>query len=186
MTTINAVGNSLSSQTGSGSFVGSTGASLTTPNIGVATATSIQFGSGSILSTYANAQSFTPTFTFATPGNLSVAYGLQIGTYYQIGNIVLFAITLQFTPTYTTSSGNALIASLPVAASASNNWVFNNMNIKTVTYPAGCTQLFGMSQGGTTFFLAGQGSATAATDLTTTQIVSGVQYYFDITGIYGA
>lgn len=43
MATINQVGTSLSGQTGTGSFAGSTSPSFTTPNIGAATATTVAF-----------------------------------------------------------------------------------------------------------------------------------------------
>lgn len=44
MTTINAVDTTLSGQTGTGTFVGSTSPTLVTPTLGVASATSLNFG----------------------------------------------------------------------------------------------------------------------------------------------
>lgn len=49
MTTINAVGNGLTGATGTGNFVGATSPTLITPNIGAATATSIQTASGAFI-----------------------------------------------------------------------------------------------------------------------------------------
>ncbi len=185
MSTINSVGNGLTSQTGTGLFVGATSPTLVGPVLGAASATSINFG-GSSLSTYINAGSFTPTFSFATPGNLSVSYGLQIGTYYQIGGIVFFSYTLRFTPTFTTSSGAAIFGGLPVSASASNNWIFPVLEVINVTYPVSTTQLVALCTSGTTFQINGQGSATAAVALSTTQFTTGVQYQIDVSGCYGS
>jgi hypothetical protein len=76
-------------------------------------ATSIQFGSGSVLSAYEEG-TWTPVLTFATPGDLSVTYTTQAGTYTKIGNKVFinfFVVTSSFT--YTTSAGGLRITGLP-------------------------------------------------------------------------
>jgi len=120
MTTNNAVNTSLSSQTGTGSFVGSTSPTLVTPVLGAANATSINFG-GSTLSTYTAETSWTPVFTFATPGNISNAYTIQVGFYTRIGNIVMASFSLSFTPTFSTSSGNAAVSGLPFSSNSATN-----------------------------------------------------------------
>jgi hypothetical protein len=56
---------------------------------------------------------FTPTVTFATPGNLTVSYVTRQGVYYRVGRLVFVTVALRFTPTYTTASGNLRIP-LPV------------------------------------------------------------------------
>jgi hypothetical protein len=67
--------------------------------------------------------SWTPVVTFSTPGNLSVAYTTQVGTYTKIGDTVIAHIdVLTSTFTHTTASGS-LTVSLPFAAGASNNAV---------------------------------------------------------------
>lgn len=63
--------------------------------------------------------SWTPTFTFATPGNLSVSYSVRSGFYAQAGNLIHATFSITFTPTFTTASGVAAITGLPVAANAS-------------------------------------------------------------------
>ena len=57
---------------------------------------------------------WTPVLTFATPGNLSVAYSDQAGRYIKIGSFVWYwcRITTS-TFTHTTASGNLLITGLP-------------------------------------------------------------------------
>lgn len=57
---------------------------------------------------------WTPVLTFATPGNQSIAYTTQVGTYTKIGRLV----TIQFeiltsTFTHTTASGNLQVTGLP-------------------------------------------------------------------------
>lgn len=62
---------------------------------------------------------FTPTFTFATPGNLAVSYTARVGQYTKIGNVVSVEINLSFGVTHTTASGNASITGLPFSANGS-------------------------------------------------------------------
>ncbi len=66
--------------------------------------------------------SFTPTFDFATTGDLSVAYnGTRIGYYWRIGNQVFFRIEVSsMVPTHTTAAGNAQITGLPFAVDTTN------------------------------------------------------------------
>lgn len=64
---------------------------------------------------------WTPTFTFATPGNLSVAYSSRVGWYTKIGNLVQVQMGVTTsTWTWTTSSGEFRITGLPFAAAAAS------------------------------------------------------------------
>lgn len=61
--------------------------------------------------------SWTPVLTFATPGNQSIAYSTQIGTYAKVGRVVFahyFILTSTFT--HTTASGNLQVTGLPFTA----------------------------------------------------------------------
>jgi hypothetical protein len=79
-------------------------------------ADSISFDSGTnVLSEYEEG-TFTPTFDFATTGDLSVVYTDQIGAYTRVGNTVFYSIKLAFTPTHTTASGAAIFPGMPFAA----------------------------------------------------------------------
>lgn len=185
-TTNNAVNVTLSGQTGTGTFVGSTSPSLTTPNIGAASATSINFG-GSTLSTYTAATSWTPTFTFGTVGNLSVSYAIQTGYYLQVGGVVFFQFALEFTPTFTTSSGNAIIASFPITVNSltSNMTTILINNSTNLTYATGCTALNGqMTASSTNMTLVNTGSAKNEATLTTANFTTATQYYFFGSGLY--
>lgn len=62
---------------------------------------------------------WTPVLTFATPGDLNVAYSIQVGTYTKIGRVVIVQYRITTTTfTHTTASGNAQITGLPFAALA--------------------------------------------------------------------
>lgn len=60
---------------------------------------------------------FTPSITFATPGNLGVAYSARVGQYTKIGNRVILDINLvTSTFTWSTSSGTLRVSGLPFTA----------------------------------------------------------------------
>lgn len=63
---------------------------------------------------------WTPVLTFATPGDLSVAYTTQVGIYTKIGRVVVvsYAITTS-TFTFTTATGALQVTGLPFVANAS-------------------------------------------------------------------
>lgn len=64
---------------------------------------------------------WTPVLTFATPGDLSVAYTTQVGDYLKIGRlvVVMFEIVTS-TFTFTTASGALTVTGLPFIVSNSN------------------------------------------------------------------
>lgn len=69
---------------------------------------------------------WTPTLTFATPGNLAVGYTVQIGFYTRVGNLVTagFLVTTS-SFTHTTASGAVQITGLPfTTANVSNQNVY--------------------------------------------------------------
>ena len=165
MATINGIGNGLSGTTGTGNFVGANTPTLVTPTLGVATATSINFG-GTTLSNYLTG-SWTPTFTFATVGNLSVAYTTQNGSYTRFGNVIVAYFLLTCTPTYTTATGQAIIGGLPVVAALSTDTGAIGAQTSIITYPASCTMInFVTSASTSNLLLQGLGSAVGVSSLT--------------------
>ena len=182
MATNNAVNTTLSGQSGTGAFAGNISPSFTTPSLGAAAASSVNFGGGA-LTTYIPRTVWTPTITFATPGDLSVAYASQTGRYERIGQTVSFIAVVVFTPTYTTASGQLSISNMPIASS------FDQPNVCVmytgVTYPAGVTNIFCMTATATTSLkIWGQGSATNVAPIVAANMVSGVQVTLSVSGVY--
>lgn len=136
---------------------------------------SINFG-GATLSTYTGLQSWTPSVTFATPGDLTVSYVQQTGSYSRIGDIVTVQAYLTFTPTYTTAASYLEVA-LPFTANNSMNDAIGSVIVTGVTFPAGQTAAYNEILAGNEFaYIGGYGSAVAAGAWTVTQYLSGVQY----------
>jgi hypothetical protein len=156
------------------SGIAATNMALTTPSLGAATATSINFG-GSSLSDYVATTAWTPTVTFATPGDLSVAYAIRSGYYTRVGRTVTLQFNLYFTPTFTTSSGTIQITGLPVA-------VFDTcygtvVNQTSIVYPATTTWLALIANSGTTILtIYAAGTASGGVTLAASDFVSGVAY----------
>jgi len=62
---------------------------------------------------------WTPTLTFATPGDLAVAYSQRVGEYFRIGNLVILTIALTTSSfTHTTASGSLRFTGLPFVVAA--------------------------------------------------------------------
>jgi hypothetical protein len=170
-------------ETGTGALVFANTPTLVTPALGVATATSINFGGGD-LSFYVPKTSFTPTFTFATVGDLAVAYTTQLGVYSRIGDMVFFNYVLVFTPTFTTSAGAARFSGLPITPGIVTYCVIGNKSAN-LTFPAGSTQICAAPSSGNAWFnLVGFGTATAQTALTTTSFVSTQSHTVAVSGMY--
>jgi len=172
-------------ETGSGALVFATSPTLVTPTLGAASATSINFG-GSTLSNYVSNTSWTPTFTFGTPGNLSVSYATQTGIYTRIGSMVFYSFTLTCTPTFTTSSGLLTIGGLPITVGGTVNGV-NQINLSSAgfTYGAGKTSPLSAPLVGTsTLILGAQGNNAAVNLFDNTSVVSGVAITMTGNGFY--
>lgn len=90
---------------------------------------------------------WTPVLTFATPGDLSVAYSFRGGFYTKLGRLVCasFAITTS-TFTHTTASGSMLITGLPFTSINDANYLsfspflFQGINKALYTTVAGYLQ----------------------------------------------
>lgn len=116
---------------------------------------------------------WTPVVTFATPGDLNVAYSTQVGTYTKIGRQVIanFTITTS-TFTHTTASGNLQLTGL-VHQSLASGPFHGAMNWQGIT-KAGYSQMtprIGASVSLIDFRAAGSAQTTAA--LTTADLPTG-------------
>lgn len=157
------------------SGLAATNMNLTTPTLGVASATSINFG-GAALATYSGLTAWTPVFTFATPGDLSVSYALQAGSYSRIGNLVTISFNVICTPTFTTSSGVLRITGLPFTSNAATgNYATGPLIASAITFTAGKTFAVLEVDPGVNYLTIYQtGSATATSQVTTANVVTGV------------
>jgi hypothetical protein len=115
---------------------------------------------------------WTPVFTFTTPGNLSVSYATQLGYYARVGDFVILYCNLVCTPTHTTASGSARVTGAPYGQINVTNSGGGSIlhHSSALTYPAGCTWVnVRILSASSTMDIVGAGSATTVTNLTTTQ-----------------
>lgn len=128
---------------------------------------------------------WTPVFTFNTPGDLALSAVTANATYTKIGRLVSLICDYTFTPTFTTASGQAKITGIPFANSAQITTSSVMTNGNTVTYPAGTTTIFGQLPASTTtnIFLYGTGSGVALAAVNATNFTSGspVTLHFEVT-----
>lgn len=128
---------------------------------------------------------FTPSITFATPGNLSVTYTTQLGTYTKIGRVVyynVFIVTSAFT--HTSASGNFQVTGLPFTSDGSQNW-FGGAGATGGYTSASHTQITSTVEAGQSRILAlGSGSGIAAGFLTTAHFPTGGTVTLRWSGFY--
>lgn len=129
---------------------------------------------------------FTPTFTFATPGDLAVAYTAQVGLWWQLANSVFFQANINFTPTFTTATGAARIPNLPqIIHNLVNGSPTFVANVSGVVFSAGVTQVIGSGVVNSTIIVLGQqGSGVALSNMSTTNFVSGTPVIIRVAGTY--
>jgi hypothetical protein len=130
---------------------------------------------------------FTPTITFATPGDLSVAYTVQNGRYWKVGPVVNFQISISFTPTFTTASGVVRVSGLPIKSNnLTTGYQVTCVNSGVgLTYPAGTTSLTGRVMNGLTYIqIVGSGSSVANAFIQASNFASGSAYILLIGGSY--
>ena len=119
MTTNCSVNVPLAGSTGTGNFVGANTPTLITPVLGVASATSINFGGGA-LSAYTTS-TWTPSISIGG-STTGITYSAHTGVYTIIGNMLHFNLYINLS-SIGGLSGTVLITGLPVAASGSNDTV---------------------------------------------------------------
>ncbi len=161
---------------------------FTSPTLGVAAATSINFG-GSSLATYKALTAFTPTLTFAVIGDLSWSYDAQIGFYLQIGGIVFYYMYIIATPTFTTASGALQIGALPVGVNAANPiYPMGSALVGCAgAWPTSVTVPYCVPAAGTTYaYILGSGSGVGniTPKFDATSFPTGQQFTLLINGFY--
>ena len=124
--------------------------------------TSIQFGTGSALSTFIDWSSWTPTLVGTVAG--ATTYTSQFGTYTRIGNLVI--AQFRVAGSAATGTGSAVLGGLPFTINNTANYVANGpaiVNCAGWTWPVGSTMM--TIQGvinTTTANFTGNGSATSS------------------------
>jgi len=100
-------------------LVFSTSPTLVTPTLGAALATSIQFGSGAVLSDYEEG-TWTPTLVCGTSGTITLS-GSFAGTYTKIGRQVTVCVTV-YANSVSTPLGSLTMNGLPYACNSGNSF----------------------------------------------------------------
>lgn len=121
--------------TGTGVPVLATTPTLVTPVLGVATATSINFGGGA-LSTYFPG-SYTPTVAFGG-ASVGITYSTNTGIYVRNGDLVTFAFAIVLTSKGSSTGTFTVLNALPIAtksSSISQTWGCLVENLTALTTP---------------------------------------------------
>lgn len=119
---------------------------------------------------------WTPVFTFSTPGDVSVAYNAQNGQYTRVGRLVFLTFEIDATVTYTTASGTAFIDGNPFTGidgiGERDVGDFNRFN--GIELPAGYSwATLNLAGGANRLFIRANGSDISGTTITHAQIPSG-------------
>jgi len=129
---------------------------------------------------------WTPTITFATPGNLSVTYSQRQGVYQKIGNTVTLSFTIATSAfTHTTASGNARITGLPFNISGVNiAEIHGVLSWGQFTTVASQIVLRANSSNSTFLDMIASASGAARSVVSTTQLVTGTTLFLSGTITY--
>ena len=129
--------------------------------------------------------SWTPVLTFATPGDLSVAYTTQSGTYSRQGRrIVIHCQIVTSSFTHFTASGVLRVTGLPFNASAAITTAFAPVAFGGITkanYTTITSQI--VASGGNISFIA-SGSGQAVSTVTAADLPTGGTVVLDFTTTY--
>lgn len=158
---------------------------LATPSsANLAAAVTDEAGSGALA--FIATGTFTPTLTFGTPGDLSVVYSAQLGTYVKIGAQVFFDLQVSAsTWTHSTASGNLRIGGLPFTAAADTLARWAAHVASSHTWPASVSQVMAIAvQSAAYLELRGAGSGIGSTALTSTHFATGSEPNILITGYF--
>jgi hypothetical protein len=119
-------------------------------------------------------QSWTPSATFVTPGDLSIAFANRAGVLLTIGKLQIlnFSFTTS-TFTHSTASGNFTITGVPAAPSGLISW-FGSMGLWRGITKANYTQISPqMTSAAQSFVLTASGSGQIPANVTTADMPTG-------------
>lgn len=127
---------------------------------------------------------FTPTVSFATPGDLSLSYLQQTGNYIRVGKLLFVSINVRFTPTYTTASGQFYITGMPGTPETTQS-IYLIASSAFFTWPTGVLVLLAaLNNANNRFDMLGGRSGSSFLSFTPTQLASGAQARFILSGLY--
>lgn len=152
---------------------------LTIPDPGAAT--------GTFALQTVNKGTFTPTFSFSTPGDLNVSYsGTQLGFYSIIANQVFISFKLKCTPTFTTSSGLLQMGGLPVACTSLSGFLaYGSVVGSSLVFPSGTTSLsLSILAGASNLSIQSSGTGSAIGTFTPSNFLSGTQVVIEGSIVY--
>lgn len=129
--------------------------------------------------------SWTPSITFANPGDLSVSYSSQFGHYYRIGRLVFISFTMNTSAfSWATSSGNLQITGLPFESHDEGGRSYFAPFWQGITM-AGFTDMTWELGEGDDFLVARMyASATNFAEVNATHVPSGGNLIFQGSGTY--
>jgi len=128
---------------------------------------------------------FTPVLTFATPGNLNVAYSVQSGRYtLNRKQCTVHILITTSTFTHTTASGLLRITGLPFAMASGSGYAIMASGMSGYT-KAGFTQISAeLAAASTTLALWASGSGVTGTELAATDTPTGGTVQIWVSGQY--
>lgn len=134
------------------------------------------------LSDFVAPTTFQPTVSCLTPGNLSVAYTQQTGSYVKIGPITFWTIYIQFTPTFSTAAGQVFL-NVPIWTNTQGNYLWAPVvDSFGFSYPSGCTMLGIQYTNANQLSLWAGGSSAANQGVVITNFTSGTAAAFGTSG----
>jgi len=126
------------------------------------TATSIKFGSGTVLNSYEEGN-WTPAFTFTTPGNFALGAPIvQQGRYTKVGRQVTCNFVIVTTPTWTTASSYLVLTGLPFTAANVGGPGFGPVSFTNVTKALYTSYALEVEANATRCYLTGSSNAGLA------------------------
>lgn len=186
----------MTDETGTGANVFASSPTIATPNIDTINLTGGQIAFPATQNPSAGANTlddyeegvWTPVVTFVTPGNLTVVYSVQFGSYVKIGKLV--TITMQLvtsTFTHTTASGNLTITGLPFTSENTTNQQVRGSTIFEGITKANYTQYIMTNSPNTaTLTMQASGSGQGAANITTAETTTGTNLILSTTLSYRA
>lgn len=132
-------------------------------------------------------QTWTPAFEFSGMGDLSVNYGARTALFWIEGGMVYFALTMTFTPIFTTATGTARVTGLPFTARSGVNYPVSVSHWSGINTPGTATQMVVgavAASGSTRMDLFASGDNVNNSQLQPSHFTSGAAVTLNIGGCY--